>query len=95
MNRDQFYETKQAVEMLVSAFCDVEQTLNNFSSPEEEDVFSDPEDSAYWHPATDRAPEGKRVVVVTKSGTVFFDTAINGRLLPNVKWWLELPEIPE
>lgn len=90
MTEDQLFETKQAVQMLVAAFSDVEQTLNNFvdmSVPSEEAAPA-------WHTAAERPQDGM-VVVLTKDGCKYFQSVTNGRLMPNVKWWLQLPKDPE
>lgn len=85
MTRDDIKDAKDAIRTLVSVISNEETAI----------IFEPAGGTPEWHPATDTPPEGRKVVVVTNTGCVFFDCAINGRLLHKVQWWLELPELPK
>lgn len=97
MTQDEFYAAQDAVNMLLSAFYDVEQTVTKLADAELE--FPD-EDYEYlkWisadYPAS--GEPGARYVVLTNDGAIYFQTPnTDGKFMKNVKWWLRLPQIPK
>jgi len=45
-----------------------------------------------WIPASEPPKDGRKVVVKTKDGAIYFETPRNGKLMKNVEFWYPLPD---
>lgn len=97
MTVEQIETMQQAVKMLISAYDDVSQTLQEFSKEKiDEQEFNEAEGfiRVQWIPADGEImPEnGKKVCVKTKSGAVYAGTTYNGKFMKDVVAWFPIPD---
>lgn len=88
MNSEKIIAAQDAAKMLISAFCDLEQTFSDFA-----DMNIEEQEGRRWIKPSERVPaDGVLVVVKTKGGAIYFGGAYKGKLMSNVEYWYPLPE---
>lgn len=95
MSRDDLLALHQAVQMLVAAYDDVQQSLVDFAKTNEDDMDCEVcEYDCAWIRADEARPgsDDEKVVVKTDTGAMFFASTINGKFMKNVKYWYPLPK---
>lgn len=94
MTQDELTAVHQAVQMLVSAYSDVAQTLESFSDEQDPEIESEDCQVGEWISTKDRVPEtdSELVVVRTTGGQIMFGSTIGGRFFRNIEYWYPLPK---
>lgn len=98
-NIEELLAAIDAVKMLVAAFDDVSQSIEEISKIDVSQLeeLIEQEDRQGWISVDVKLPssDDQLVVVCTDSGSKYFDTTINGKFRKQIKWWLPLPPVPQ